>query len=125
MLTSKDLANMRQVNVSAMMCTGVIMSASATINSYGEEIFTYTAGNPIFIGLDMRPGSERQGNKNIITEYDATARMSITQTPNVKDQLKVTKRFGEKLDTPLTFEIVSPIQRGPSGIRVMLKKVNV
>ena len=70
----------------------------------------------------MRSGIERHLTDKTLLEYDATIRLPIASTPDPIDRIKITKRFGEDT-TDIVFEIVGPIQRGPSGIRLLLKKV--
>jgi len=55
-------------------------------------------------------------------EYDATVRVPIATTVDLRDRFRVTKRFGETLSSALVFDIVAPPQRGPSGIRLLLRK---
>ena len=69
----------------------------------------------------MRPGSERHLVDKTLIEYDATVRLPITTAVGMQDRFRVTKRFGETLSTPLVFDIVGPIQRGPSGVRLLLR----
>lgn len=121
--TADQLADMRTAQTEHMLDAGVIQTRTQTADSFGQPIETFADGSEIAIGLDMRPGSERRGADLAITTYDATARLGITNAPTVGDRLKITKRFGEVLGTALIFDIVSPIQRGPSGIRIALQRV--
>jgi len=123
MFTSDELSGFRTAQTDHMMDTCVIQAYSSTQNSYGEEVVTYTDGTALACGLDMRPGNERHSTQYTTTEYDATIRLPIATAPDVRDRIKITKRFGETLSTVLVFEITGPIQRGPSGIRMQLKKV--
>lgn len=75
-------------------------------------------------GIDQRPGSERQADKNTVVSYDAIIRLPLTAVFDVKDKIKVTELYGEAI-TPIEYSIVSPEQRGPSGIRFLLKKVTL
>ena len=121
--STEELTNFRSTQTNHMMDTVVRQVYSATSNSYNEDVVTYTDQTAIDCGLDMRPGSERHTQSYTALEYDATMRLPITTTINARDRLKVTKRFGETLSTALVFEIVGPVQRGPSGIRLLLKRV--
>ena len=123
---TSDLARMRTQQDAHMQDVAVVQTRDAgTVNSFGEMIYAYADGAAIACGLDMRPGSERHGPDNTRTEYDATARLPIATVIASKDRLKVTKRFGETLAAALIFEVLSPIQRGPSGIRVVLRRIDV
>jgi hypothetical protein len=121
--TADELTGMRTAQDGHMMDTYVPQVYSETFGSFRESIITYTDGAAAICGLDMRPGTERHSSDNTILEYDAIVRLPIGTTPNPRDRIKITKRFGETLATALVFEIVGPIQRGPSGIRLLLKKV--
>ena len=121
--STEELTNFRSTQTNHMMDTVVRQVYSATSNSYNEDVVTYTDQTAIDCGLDMRPGSERYTQSYTALEYDATMRLPITTTIDARDRLKVTKRFGETLSTALVFEIVGPVQRGPSGIRLLLKRV--
>jgi head-tail adaptor len=121
--SADELSEMRTAQTGHMMDTCVIQTCTQTANSYGEMIETFTDGTALDCGLDMRPGSERRGMDATLVEYDAVLRLAISQAPDARSRIKVTKRFGEVLSTALVYEIVSPIQRGPSGIRLILKKV--
>lgn len=121
--SADELTGFRATQTDHMMDTVVRQVYSATSNSYNEDIVTYTDQTAIDCGLDMRPGSERHTSNYTALQYDATMRLPITTSINPRDRLKVTKRFGETLSTALVFEIVGPIQRGPSGIRLLLKRV--
>ena len=121
--STEELADFRATQENHMMDLVVRQAYSATSNSYNEDVVTYTDQTAIKCGLDMRPGSERHTQNYTALEYDATMRLPITTTIDARDRMKVTKRFGETLVTALVFEIVGPVQRGPSGIRVLLKRV--
>jgi len=123
--TADELSEMRSAQTDHMMDTCVIQSATETVDGFGEYVRTYADGSAIDCGLDMRSGSERDGADNIILEWDATLRLAITVSVTEKDRIKVTKRFGETLGSALVYEVVSPIQRGPSGIRVLLRRLQV
>lgn len=122
MFSVNDLSYMRKVQTDHMMDTCIIQTMSRTLDSYGQMIESYTDGTAQACGLDMRPGSERKGTDSTMLEYDATLRLAITAAPDAKDRIKITHRFGEAI-TPLVYDIAGPIQRGPSGIRLLLKRV--
>ena len=122
--SADELTGFRSTQTGHMMDSVVRQVYTANINSYNEDNPTYPdQAGTIDCGLDMRPGSERHTSNYTALQYDATMRLPITTTINARDRLKVTKRFGETLTTALVFEIVGPVQRGPSGIRLLLKRV--
>jgi len=119
-----ELEDLRTAQDGHMLDTGNIQPVTVTPDSYGQAVETWpTNSGDIACGLDMRPGSERHSGLMTTTQYDATVRLPIDTTFDLRDKFRVTKRFGETLATPLVFEFVSPIQRGPSGIRAMLKRI--
>ena len=124
--TANDLTAMREAQDGHMLDTGNVQTVTLAIDSFGQQTETYSSNeSSIVCGLDMRPGQERHGIEKVIVEYDATVRLPIGTTVSEDDRFRVTKRFGETLATALVFDIVSPIQRGPSGIRLMLRKRDV
>ena len=119
-----DLTNMRAAQEEHMMDTCVIQAYVQTKDSHNTLVETWPAdGAALSCGLDMRPGSERHGTDKTVVNYDATIRIPITTTPDPRDRLKVTKRHGEALSVPLVYNIIGPVQRGPSGNRLLLKRI--
>ena len=125
MFTSNELANFRDAQSSHMMDTGYRLVRSVTANGYNEQIEAFTQAQvSTMCGLEMKAGNETDKDTMTLIEYDAILRLPITFTIDYKDRFKVTKRHGENI-TALTFEIVSPVQRGASGLRVLLRRVEV
>jgi hypothetical protein len=123
-LSTAELTRLRSAQESAMFDTGNIQPRTQTLDSFEQAVETFpTNSADLVCGLDMRSGSERFGPQLTVTTYDATVRLPITTTPTVGDRFRVTKRHGETLATALVFNIISPIQRGPSGIRLLLQRV--
>ena len=125
MLDSNQLSLFRERQAVSLMDTCHRLVYSRTYNDYNEPVEIWTESNTdIPCGLDMRPGEERGRDKDTIVSYDATLRVSLTTAFVEKDKVKITKRFGESI-TAIEFEINSPAQRGPSGIRFLLKKISL
>lgn len=124
--SADELADMREAQDGHMLDLCIIQTYSRTYNSFNEEIPAYTdAAAAISCGLDMRPGSEQHRQDMTTLEWDATMRLPLTTALDAKDRLKVTHRFGELLSTALIYRVEGPIQRGPSGVRVRLRRVDV
>ena len=122
--TAAELTGLRAAQDGHMLDTGNMQPVTVTQDSFGQMVETWPSNSAdIACGLDMRPGSERHGPQMTVTEYDATVRLPIGTSVDLRDRFRVTKRFGETLATSLVFEIQSPIQRGPSGIRLLLRRV--
>ena len=123
MFDANELADMKSAQQAHMMDTGYRMARSVTANAYNEPIESFTqAATATVCGLEMKSGAEKDKETMTLIEYDAVLRLPIAFTIDYKDRFKVTKRYGESI-TALTFEVVSPVQRGPSGLRVLLRKV--
>lgn len=126
MINGSQLTHFRERQVASLMDTcNILVYAAGTLNEYNEaDSPTYTPSADTPCGLDMSPGSRRHGADMTVIEYDATLRLAITVTVKETDHISITKRFGEAI-TPLNYEIMSPVQRGPSGIRLQLRKLAV
>jgi len=121
--STADLTFMREVQDGHMLDTGNVQPVSVSTDSFGQSVESYpTNSASITCGLDMSPGSERHETEKTVVEYDATVRVPIATTVDLRDRFRVTKRFGETLSSALVFDIVAPPQRGPSGIRLLLRK---
>jgi hypothetical protein len=126
MFTSADLSAMRATQDLYMQDRCKIgVYTPGTTDEYGQDSNpTYPLGSEIPCGLDMRPGFERYGQELTSINFDATLRLPLATALTEKDRVTVTKRYNE--DTAdITFEVAAPIQRGPSGLRVLLKKAVV
>jgi len=123
MFSTADLTNMRTTQDAHMMDTCILQTCTQTADSFRQLVETFADGAAISCGLDMRPGSERHTADKTVINYDATVRLPIASSPTTKDRVKVTKRHGTALGAALIYNIVGPIQMGPSGVRLMLKKI--
>jgi hypothetical protein len=122
--TATELTTMRAAQTGHMLDTGNVQPISVSQDTFGQLVESWpTNSADVACGLDMRPGSERHATDKTEVEYDATVRLPITTSVDLRDKFRVTKRFGETLGTALVFEIIAPIQRGPSGIRLMLRRI--
>lgn len=125
-LTSSDLTRMRATQEAHMMDECVILRHASDSNRLNEPVSTYTADHAATkCGLDMRPGSMRWNAQSVTLVYDATLRLPIVTMINTLDRIRITKRFGETLATALEYAIVGPVQRGASGIRLLLQRIEM
>lgn len=123
MLNKSQLAHMRERQELSLMDVCHKLTYSRTISSYREPVITYTEDDTdIPCGLEQKQGTEIGADKNAVITYDAILRLSLKVTVDEKDRIRIVKRYGERI-TPIDYEIASPQQRGPSGIRLFLKKV--
>ena len=126
MFTSTDLTNMRLAQTDRLQDECYIQALTETTNTFGETVNSWAdSGSAISCGLDMRTGSETRGINKTVVQYDAVLRLPVTSTVAETQRIRVTKRYAESLTTPIVYDIISPIQRGPSGIRILLNKVSV
>jgi head-tail adaptor len=125
MLSAKDIKTIRATQVTSLPDTCYIQALTQATNSYGEITESWAdSGAAIACGLEMQPGSEiRKSDKTVLT-YDAILRVAITELPTEAKRIRVTKRHNESI-TAIIYNIASPIQRGASGNRILLNKVNV
>jgi hypothetical protein len=129
MFPTGDLLRMQAAQLLHMPDTCHRAAHSSTKNDYGEMVSSWEESmTDIPCGIEQGSGrisEEVEKDKTIVT-YDAIARLPISQAEvwNIKDRLIVTKRFGTAI-TPITYDVAAPVRRGPSGIRLVLKKVEV
>ena len=122
--SAAELAGMRSAQTDHMMDSCEILSYTAgTANEYNEQDQpTYPTTYIGACGLNMNPGSERHGQDTTDIQHDAVLRLPIGTQIKETDRIRVTSRFQEYPNS-ITYEIVAPIQRGPSGIRLLLRKI--
>lgn len=122
--TAADLTAMRAAQVGHMLDVGNVQPVTVVKDTMGQMVETWSSNSAdIVCGLDMRSGSERHSTNNTVVEYDATVRVPLTTVVDIRDRFRVTKRFGETLGEALVYDIVSPPQRGPTAIRLLLRRV--
>lgn len=103
---------------------------SRTQSDSGAEVEVWTENiTDIPCGIDQdanRTNYENVKSNMTVVLHDAIARLPISQAESwdVKDRFILTQRFGSVI-TPITYGIAAPIVRGPSGIRLILEKVEV
>ena len=119
--SAADLTNMKSCQDDHMMDTCKFGTCTQTADTYNQLVETFAYGDAVICGLDMKPGSERHGVDSTVINYDATLRLPFASAPDPKDRIKVTKRHGVALAADQVYDIVSPIQKGPSGVRLLLK----
>lgn len=125
MLDQSQLDHMRERQDLSLMDTCHRLVYTETTNDYNEVIKTWPENTTdIKCGLEQKQGQEVQADKNTVVSYDAIIRLPLLTAFDIKDKIRITKRFGEAI-TPIDYEIASPIQRGPSGIRLLLKDVTI
>ena len=124
MLSGSDLLFMRDTQKEHMPDAGrVLVYTDGIVNEYNEQDApTYPPAAPIICGLNIGAGSERKDKDMTVINYDAAIRVPLLTPVSELDRFEVVSRFGELID-PLIYEIVSPPQRGPTAIRLLLRKI--
>jgi hypothetical protein len=116
---------MRKVQEDHMQDTGYRLVHSRSFNSMNEPIDTWTAeASSTKCGIEMKSGDETDKETMTLIHYDAILRLPIDKAIDPIDRFRLTSQNGETI-TSIDYEIVSPVQRGPSGSRILLKKVLV
>lgn len=124
MLSAKDLTVIRGTQVQSLPDTCYLQALTQTTNGFGEIVDSWAdSGSAIACGLEMKSGSEKRKPENVVITYDAILRLAITEIPAETKRIRVTKRHNESV-TAIIFDIVSPVQRGASGNRILLQKVS-
>lgn len=117
-----EIARMRTTQEDHMPDTCVVLSYSATSDNYGHDVETYTPGSAIVCGY--MPSSENEINEDSQTEVaSAQMRLPISTQIGKLDRVQLTALKGETLAAPLLFQVTGTPKQGPSGLVVMLKRI--
>ena len=122
--TEDDLQRMRETQTGHMLDQCVIMQYTpGTRNEYNEDdAFTYVDSAPLECGLNMNPGTRTFGEEMTVIRYDAILRLPLHTPITELNKIRIISRYGE-YHNGVEWEIITPIDRGPSGIRVYLRKI--
>ena len=112
---------MRQVQDSAMMDQCQIMRYSETFDAAHFPVPAWTAEPAIACGLEMANGKRQRKAELTAIAWDARIRLPIGTTLDVRDRIKLIKKYGETV-TAITYELMSPASQGPSGLVAQLRK---
>jgi head-tail adaptor len=122
-LSALQIAQMQHAGGELMTDTCVVQTRTATADTYGEMIGTYSDGDALACGFRYLSGGELATEQMRMLRTEAELRLPIGTTVTALDRVKLTKRYGAALTTTLVFEVVGPIRRGPAGLLLMLRKV--
>lgn len=128
MFTAADLANMRLAHTDRLQDSCYLQALTATPDGYGDPVRSWAnTGSEIPCGLEMRAtlssNSELRETDKTVVSTEAILRLPVGTVVTETQRVNVTKRHGESI-TAIVFNIISPIQRGPSGIILFLQKVS-
>jgi hypothetical protein len=100
------------------------MVFSHQLNSQNEQDEVYTENmTDIPCGLELGAGNEPARERLTTLQWDGTLRLPYGTDWDERDRVKVIKQYGETLSEPLVFDIVGPIQLGPTAVRLAIRKV--
>jgi hypothetical protein len=116
------LSRLRTTQESAMQDTCQIGAYDYVEDGYGNPTPQYTYGSALSCGFQHVRPREVQGSGEVPV-IDARVRLPIATTIDERDRVKITHRYGEALATAQVFDIVGPMERGPSGLQINLKLV--
>lgn len=122
-LQTGELTRLRSAQEAAMMDTAVRLVYRETgKDEYGMAIKGWAEDAELACGYDAKAIKEvMDGTQVVLT--DARLRLPIGTVIDNRDRFKITKRFGEILADPPTYEILGEPRQGPSGLLLDLRLV--
>jgi head-tail adaptor len=124
LLTASDLAAMRADQSDAMWDTCIVQVWSGSADAYGELIETYTDGSALACRFVPASGTESRRSNMTQVVMPAMVRLPLGTAVTAKDRVKITKRFGSTLTTPLIFGVDDASISGATCVTVKLKDVD-
>jgi len=119
-----ELIRLRAAQETSMQDICVILAYGETTDTWGNPETFYTAGAARACGF--KPLSPREVQESgLVPTILAELRLPHDTALDVRDRVRITKRYGETLATALEYEIVGPVRLGPSGQVVYLEAVTV
>lgn len=121
-LRTGEIERMAFVQEYHMNDTCQILARTATPNAYGLPNEAFVAGLPVPCGYHTVASREINENGQLIV-VDAELRIGRDVTVGGFDRVRITKRLGQELSSSETFRIIGDPKLGPSGLVLMLKRV--
>lgn len=124
--TSTELLHMQAAQDSAMQDTCHVLTYDTDADdadAYGLPNRSHMVEVSIECGLKLVSPREAQA-RGEVPVINAIMRLPIGTEIDERNRIMVTHRYGVELDTPMMFEIEGPVRRGPSGIRLNLRKAD-
>lgn len=119
-----ELADMQDTQESAMMdLCDISRLTNAGTDGYGKpKRVWFTVHHEVACGFGYPTPREAMGLAQA-QQLDAKLRLALgTDIVNL-DRVKILERFGVAETDPITYEVGGPIEQGPSGIVIWLRKV--
>ena len=126
-LQETELERMQATQVSAMMDTCIMLPVDESSSPDGQVVKSYPDPDSPYLeevacGLEMQAGNELMRATMTVVKWDAVLRLPLGTVLGTRDRVAITARLGEVLDEPLLYDVAAPLQVGPSGVRVLLRK---
>ena len=121
--TTTQLTRMQSLYTSSLQDVCRIGSYYETEDSYGLPTASYYYGERQYCGIELVSPKEEQ-NSGEVPVIDAVLRLPIDTDIDEHDRIRLIERYNATMDDDIVFEIEGPIRRGPSGIRLALRKVD-
>ena len=104
--SATELSRMRTAWDISLVDSCKIGARTATANTYGEMIETYTYGDETDCAIEYTHSAEVQRGEGTILAIDARLRLAYGSTITHRDRVQLTYRAGTALGTAQTFEVV-------------------
>ncbi len=105
-----------------MMDACILMRYSTSKDALNHDVPSWTDWSMVPCGLDMSGGAEQRETQKSVVNWYAKLRLAIGTTLDIRDRIRIVVRLGEPCE-PIVYEIAAPIEIGPSGLVVSLRKV--
>lgn len=124
-LSADELTSLRAFAEETMQDRCYILRRTRTYSSIGEPVEVYTADDTA-IACGFRPTGQTQRIGAVVatTDVDATLRLPVGTSIDLSCRVKITERHLQDT-TDETFEVASEPRRGPSGIVVDLRRLEL
>lgn len=123
LIGANDLAAMRAVYGKSLHDTCDLMPRTTTTADDGQVVEDWVRSGSSACGFEPTGGAEQRRADMTILAYDAKLRLPLGTAITYLDKVKITRRYGTTLSTPLTFQVEGDPQQGPTGLVCLLKRV--
>lgn len=118
--TDTEKEKMRQAALWHMADEGIPLKWSVEIDSYGDDIETWTPQESTICGIETHEGKENKGNLTSAF-FEVSIRVPVDIGIDQSDRFRITSFRGETVDWE--YELTTPIQYGISAKRFGARKV--
>ena len=124
-LSEAELAAMQATAEGSFFDECYILRRTREADAYGEPIDTWTPeDDPIECGFEPGAPLSRVGSALTVTDVDAVLRVPIDTDLDLDDGVRLSKRHGVSV-TAEDFAVFSKPRRGPSALRMDLKRIEL